>query len=97
MHDFEDIYFTVLGEIVPEYEIPWVENAFAEGSCCNQAYARLCEARERLCLRLGADDLDDDLEIMMECMHSIQLDLCARMFDAGIRYVRDRHYLPERQ
>ena len=34
----EDIYYTLIGELVPECQVPGVENAFASGGICDTAW-----------------------------------------------------------
>ncbi len=93
---FEEIYYTMLGDMCPEYALPWVENAYADGSHCDRAYSEMRDAYSRICERLDVEEEDNDLEIIVTNLLDIQKELCARMFDCGMQYVRGRRYLHPR-
>ncbi len=83
----------MLGSYEPEAQLSWVANAFAEGSHCGREYEEMREAYMRLCDRLGVRDEDADLDIIVDCMENIQRELCCQMYEYGIRYVMEKHYL----
>ncbi len=72
---YEDIYFSLIGELIPEAALPWVPNAFVPGSPCAKALEQLYDAKYRLQERLNTDD-DPDIEEMMSAMDMIQQELC---------------------
>ena len=79
----ELVYESLIGEC-PDL-IMYVPNAFAPGSYCEARYREMLQAYERLRIRLGVDDEDEDVEIMIESLLAIQKKLCMEMFDlAGI-------------
>lgn len=80
MMDEEQIYFSVLGELVTP--VPGVENAFAPGSLCDQLYRQMYEARCSVCQRLGVEE-DLDVEMMLDSFFRINRELCLRMFRLG--------------
>ena len=84
----DDIYWALLGELIPEAEIPGVPNLFEADSLCSEAYARMRKAYERLCIRLGFDeDYEDlDLDIMVNSLEYIQEILAKEMFRLGMAY-----------
>jgi len=88
MEKFEDIYLSLLGCLIPEYAVPWVDNAFATGALCDQEYERMRRAYERLCARLGVapEDEDGDLNTMVDAMESIQEDLCLHLYQSLCRH-----------
>ena len=86
MDEFEDIYLSMTGELEPG--LPWVENAFAEGTECSRAYQELWAARENLCRRFGMDWEDKDLERIMNAVALLEEDFGRRMFRCGIEYAR---------
>lgn len=90
--DFEDIYYTVIGEMRPGYEVPGVENAFAPGENCARAQAEIGSACDSLRQRLGLEpgEMDEDLETILDAMNTIQRELCLRMFDLGLAKGRER-------
>ena len=83
MTEFEQIYGTLLGELLPEYAVPGIEDAFAPGSFCDKKYAEMRDAYQRLCLRLGVRDEDPDLEIIVDSLTDIQHCLAEKMFRLG--------------
>ncbi len=97
MDPFSEIYDTLLGLLIPEEQLSWVENAFEEKSICAEAYEEMRKAYERILDRLGMADEDEDLETMVTAMEHIQKELCKRSFQLGIRYVLDRHFLEAAQ
>ena len=84
----EDIYRTLTGFYTPEAALPGVPDLFAPYSPCEREYARMRQAYERICIRLGVnvDDEDEDLNIMVEAMESIQEVLCKEMFRLGLEF-----------
>ena len=83
---FEEIYNNMIGLYNPEYSMESVENAFTPGSACMLAYGQMRDAYERVCQRLGVVNWEDeDLEIIVNSMETIQKDLCRRMFWCGIQ------------
>ena len=77
------VYYTLLGEISQPFQVPGVENAYADGSECDRFYNEVCDAYERLRLRLGVRDEDPDVEIIIGNLLSIQHTLCLKMFHYG--------------
>ena len=82
--DIKDlVYESLIGELVDP--IKYVPNAFESGSFCEKKYEEMLEAYARLRDRLGVEDEDADVEIMIDSMLAIQRELCLMMFDlAGI-------------
>ena len=46
-YSFEDIYYTLCGDICEECAVPGVENVYAEGSDCDVLYCEMSLAYER--------------------------------------------------
>ena len=85
--DFADwVYDTLEGQLVEGYEIPGVENAYAEGSYCAECYNRMRDAYDRLCDRLGVVDEDDDVEIIIRSLENIQKEMCRKMYYYGAKF-----------
>ena len=78
----QDVYDSLCGELLPEYRVPWVENAFREGGFCAEKYAEVYDARLRLGARLGTEE-DADVEIIIDSLLAIQRHLCLAMFQYG--------------
>ena len=72
MSDAEDIYATLLGYLVPEESMAWVEPIFVPGHPCYDAYDQMHAAYARLRQRLGVTDEDLDVETIISCL----LDYC---------------------
>lgn len=87
MEEFwEEAYMTLNGFYTGKDAVPGVDNAFAIGSYCEQRYASLAEARDRLCERLGVLDEDEDIEtILVESMR-ITEELCKKMYEYGAKF-----------
>ena len=79
----EDVYLTLCGEIHGEHAVPGVENAYADHSECDQLYAEMHDAYDRLRMRLGVIDEDDDVEIIIGNLLAIQSILCEKMYIYG--------------
>lgn len=84
----EDVYYSLLGQLIPEYAVPWVDDAFAMDSSCDQQYNRIHAAYTRLRERLEEEDEDADVEILIDAFLSIQEELCLKMFQYGVEYAK---------
>lgn len=78
MQFYDEIYYSLIGEMAEDSALPWVSNAFSPGSECEQAYTRLLAARDRVNQKLGAEE-DADLEQMLQEMLTIQHILCKKV------------------
>ncbi len=67
---YDEIYYSLIGELTEEAALSWVPNAFAPGGACDAAYHRLIGARNRILQKLGSDE-DADLEQMLTEMDTI--------------------------
>lgn len=74
----EDVYNTLTDALLPPYQVPGVENAFAEGSLCDRLYAEIYQANQRLCARLGQPESDPDVELIINNFLEINKHLCLR-------------------
>lgn len=77
----EDVYYSLQGELCEP--LPNVENAFAIGSVCDRCYSEMLKAYERICDRLGVQDEDKDVEVIITSLRTITEELCYRMFAYG--------------
>ncbi len=75
---YDEIYFTMLGQMEPTSALQWVPNAFAPNELCAKEYERMIQARDRLLDRLGVDD-DEDVEIILNALSVIQYFLCRQI------------------
>ena len=80
----EYVYDSLQGNLV--FPVPGVENAFAPGSQCEQDYAEILEAYGRLCKRLGQQEEDPDVEIIINHFFAIQKSLCLKMYAYGAKF-----------
>ena len=78
---FESVYLSVLGELVEP--VAGIENAFQEGSACDQCYEEVLAAYARLRERLHVREEDSDVEIIMSSFRRITDQLCFQMFQYG--------------
>lgn len=82
----EDIYDTMIGELIPELCIPGIYNEFEEGAPCERLYEKVYEAKCRICDRMGISGEDPDVETIINNMFDIQKILCKKMFEYGVEY-----------
>ena len=84
----EQVYECLLGQIVSEKALDWVENIYTDGSKYDRNYAAVLAAYGRLCQRLGTDEEDDDVEIIINSMLANEQVVALKMFELGIRYAK---------
>lgn len=84
----EQVYDCLLGQIVSEKALDWVENIYTDGSKYDRNYAAVLAAYGRLCQRLGTDEEDDDVEIIINSMLANEQVVALKMFELGIRYAK---------
>lgn len=82
----DQVYDTLQGVLIPEACIEGVENAFAEDCECTRLYAEMLEAYERLCDRLGVQDEDEDVEVIINSLMSINHVLAHKMYEYGAKF-----------
>ena len=82
----EEIYDTLFGVMEKGAGVPEVENAFQNGMICEQWYREMGEAYQRLCDRLGMEDEDEDLEMIVRSLLAIARELGLQMFEYGIKF-----------
>lgn len=82
----EKVYDSILGMLVKEARLPWVENEFEPGKPYHNNYNDMHDAYERLRQRLGAEDEDDDVEVIISALLENEQLLCKKMFYYGTIY-----------
>lgn len=81
----ELVYESLIGQAVdPIMNVP---NAFEPGSYCEVQYQEMLDAYERVLERLGAEDEDVDVEIIINSLLPIQRELCLEMFELARRVI----------
>ena len=80
----KQVYLSLLGQLNPEYTLDWVENIFTEGSDYDRRYGDVLDAYARLCQRLGTDDEDADVEIIINAMLENEQNVALKMFHYGL-------------
>ena len=81
----ERVYETLSGLLLDEYCVPGVENAFAEGSPCATLYKDVLDAYARICERLGTEEEDADVEIIINAFLEMNKILRCKMFEYGFK------------
>lgn len=76
------------GVLIPECRLPWVENIFVPGHKYYEAYRTMREAYDRLCLRLGVEEEDEDVEILRDSLMDYGKISSMKMFEYGRAYGR---------
>lgn len=79
----EQVFNTLNGYYISDYNVPGVKNAFAAGQPCLRLYCDAMNAYQRLCSRLGVGEEDGDLEIMVNAFADISKILCLKMYYYG--------------
>ena len=83
LYNAEEVYDTLLGEMIDGAEVPGVENIYVTGGSCDRNYNAMLEAYERLCRRLNRRDEDPDVEIIIESLLENQRLIALKMFEYG--------------
>lgn len=81
-----DVYNTLRGHLLPDNQIPGVENVFASGQKCDLLYSKVYDAQRRLEQRLGVQEYDSDVETIIESLTQIQKELCYCMYQYGAKF-----------
>lgn len=82
-NQIENIYQTLIGVMNEEYCVAGVENLFVEGSECDCAYDQMLEAYARLRNRLGVQNEDADVEMIIHSLMKIERLVAIKMFEYG--------------
>ena len=80
----ELVYDSMQGSLI--VPLPQVENEFAPGRRREALYGDVLAAYERLCLRLGQDEEDADVEIIINDFLEMQKILCMKMYEYGVQF-----------
>lgn len=89
----EAVYDSLQGNLIEP--IPGVKNAFESGSECQKLYADMLKAYARICGRLGKNDEDGDVEVIINALLRIQKILCMEMYSYGARFGNSYNPEPE--
>jgi len=85
----KDVYDSLLGDLIPEYAVPWVVPIFSPGNLCFESYAEMHRAYERLSERLGVEE-DPDVEIIINSLLTFSEELSLKMFEYGMLFQENR-------
>ena len=88
-------YETLAVGLIDQYGMPGVEYAFGKDSYCMSRYRDARAAYGRLCERLGVQDEDKDVEIMIQAFLDIQIELCCKMYQYGALFGMGTVSLPD--
>lgn len=86
--EFQYIYFTAIGQLIPEARVPWVKDITGKGTVYSQCYKEFWEAREHLCERFDLEWEDADLELIMDGIMHVEEAVGRAMFENGIEYAK---------
>ena len=84
----EAVYETLIDDLIEPYQIPGVENAFADGSLCDRLYQEVYQANLRLCKRLGQTEADPDVETIINNLLEINKQIGLKMYHYGQTFAR---------
>lgn len=85
----EDVYDTLRGFSIPQARVKGVENLFAPGEECEGLYGQMLDAYERLRNRLGVEDEDADVEVIISSLLRIEGIISRRMYHYGAQFGSD--------
>ena len=87
MHDdfAQQVYDTLCGNLIESAQVPGVEDLFADGTVCSEAYCHMLAAKERLAERLQQQNEDPDIEIIVDELLKICHTVGLKMFEYGSR------------
>ena len=83
---FDYVYATLTDQLEDHACLPEVENLFEDGMLCEKCYSDMLDAYERLCERLGVQDEDADVEIIINALLSICKEVGYRMYHYGTMF-----------
>ena len=81
-----EVYDTLRGDRQTGIGAAGVENLFAPGMECEKLYERMLAAYGRLCVRLGREDEDPDVEIIISALMGIERRISFRMYEYGAKF-----------
>ena len=91
--DFEKIYHTLIGTLLPQFRVPWVPNIFIEGTPYDQAYQVFWDARMQMVENYGIEFECDELEDIMNAILDVEKEIGFYMFQMGMEYEKRGHKL----
>ena len=84
----EDVYNTIQGILIPQAQVQGVENLFAPGEKCAGYYEQMLDACQRLCHRLGVEDEDEDVEVIIWTLREMTWEISRKMYHYGAKFER---------
>ena len=84
----ELVYSSLLDELVPEYQLPWVQPIFIPRHPCYEEYAKMHEVYMHLRERLGVEEEDEEVERIIDALLAHGKILALEMFRYGRMYER---------
>ena len=84
----EYIYESLQGTLIHPH--PAVPNLFEDGMPCERWYADMLDAYQRICSRLGDEEEDQDVEIIINSLLSIQRELAFQMYRYGAKFKNEK-------
>ena len=87
MEIMEQVYDTLTGNLVEEYQLPGIENAFASGEPCDVLYSQVYGFYQQICEREQTQENE-----AVDCIINNMLEICRiigfRMFEYGMKYAK---------
>ena len=82
----QNVYDSVTGVLAEEYRVPDVVDLFADENSCAQLYGEMWEAYRRILERLGKEDEDKDVEVIINSLLSICEKVGIQMYHYGAKF-----------
>ena len=84
----EYVYESLQGTLIAPH--PEVKNLFEDGMPCEKWYDDMLKAYQRIWVRLGTqEEDDDDVEIIITCLRRIERAVAFQMFNYGAKFERE--------
>ncbi len=80
----EYVYESLQGTLSDPH--PEVKSLFEAGMPCERWYAEMLDAYLRICTRLNVGDEDDDVEVIITSLRSIQREVALCMYRYGAKF-----------
>ena len=83
----ENVYQSLLGFMLPEYTLNWVENIFVPGSPYSENINTIYSCARKASEKLGKeDDYDRDIQNLMDAYDDNEKIIAYEMFKYGMKY-----------
>lgn len=80
------VFESLMGHLIPEYRLSWVENIFVPGSACYAQYSRMYDAYDDFLGRSASEAMNEAVETMIDALLDYGRIAAMEMFVYGRQY-----------